>query len=110
MPGTVRGLGLAHARFGKTAWADLVRPAARLAREGFPISAELAGSLNRQLAPRESRARPRRPHATTSAGWVISRSRSPRSASPIAPPGRPATAGPARPGRCLDRIAERGRR
>ena len=53
VPGTVRGLGLAHARFGKTAWAELVRPAARLAREGFPISAELARSLNRQLAPPE---------------------------------------------------------
>ena len=49
VPGTVRGLGLAHVRFGKTPWADLVRPAARLAREGFPISADLAGSLNRQL-------------------------------------------------------------
>ena len=36
--------------FGKTAWAELVRPAARLAREGFPISAALARSLNRQLA------------------------------------------------------------
>ncbi len=53
VPGTVRGLGLAHAKFGKTAWADLVRPAAGLAREGFPISAELARSLNRQLAPQQ---------------------------------------------------------
>jgi len=52
VPGTVRGLGLAHARFGKTSWGDLVLPAARLARAGFPISADLAGSLNRQLAPR----------------------------------------------------------
>jgi len=52
VPGTVRGLGLAHARFGKTPWADLVLPAARLARAGFPISADLAVSLNRQLAPR----------------------------------------------------------
>jgi gamma-glutamyltranspeptidase / glutathione hydrolase len=50
VPGTVRGLGLAHARFGKTTWSELVRPAVRLAREGFPISADLAGSLNRQLA------------------------------------------------------------
>ena len=49
VPGTVRGLGLAHARFGKMPWAELVRPAARLAREGFPISSDLAGSLNRQL-------------------------------------------------------------
>jgi len=62
VPGTVRGLGLAHARFGKSSWADLVRPAARLAREGFAISADLAGSLNRQLAPenRGERGRPAR--------------------------------------------------
>jgi gamma-glutamyltranspeptidase / glutathione hydrolase len=49
VPGTVRGLALAHARWGKRPWAELVRPAVRLAREGFPISADLAGSLNRQL-------------------------------------------------------------
>ena len=53
VPGTVRGLGLAHAQFGKTAWPELLRPAARLAREGFPISAELARSLNRQLTEPE---------------------------------------------------------
>ncbi len=53
VPGTVRGLGLAHSRYGKTPWSDLVRPAARLARQGFPISADLAGSLNRQLAVRD---------------------------------------------------------
>jgi gamma-glutamyltranspeptidase / glutathione hydrolase len=51
VPGTVRGLGLAHARFGKTPWRALVEPSVRLAREGFSISADLAGSLNRQLAP-----------------------------------------------------------
>jgi gamma-glutamyltranspeptidase / glutathione hydrolase len=50
VPGTVRGLGLAHARFGKAPWADLVRPAARLAAEGFLISRDLADSLNRQFA------------------------------------------------------------
>ena len=49
VPGTVRGLGLAHARWGKRPWAELVRPAARLAREGFAISDDLAGTLNRQL-------------------------------------------------------------
>ena len=49
VPGTVRGLGLAHARFGRAAWADLVRPAARLAREGFAVSAPTARSLNQQL-------------------------------------------------------------
>jgi gamma-glutamyltranspeptidase / glutathione hydrolase len=64
VPGTVRGLGLAHAQFGKTPWADLVRPAARLAREGFPISADLAGSLNRQLGRTN---RERRPASTRGA-------------------------------------------
>jgi gamma-glutamyltranspeptidase/glutathione hydrolase len=49
VPGTVRGLGLAHARLGSRPWAELVRPAARLAREGFPVSETLAGSLNAQL-------------------------------------------------------------
>ena len=55
VPGTVRGLALAHARLGKRPWAALVRPAARLARDGFTVSTELARSLNAQLfepAPR----------------------------------------------------------
>ena len=42
VPGTVRGLALAHQKLGRLAWADLVLPAARLAREGFPVSATLA--------------------------------------------------------------------
>jgi gamma-glutamyltranspeptidase/glutathione hydrolase len=54
VPGTVRGLGLAHAKWGKAAWADLVKPAAKLAREGFPVSQTLAISLNAQIFPRET--------------------------------------------------------
>jgi gamma-glutamyltranspeptidase / glutathione hydrolase len=49
VPGTVRGLGLAQRSYGKLRWAELVQPAARLAREGFVISATLARSLNAQL-------------------------------------------------------------
>ncbi|HZW30734.1 MAG TPA: gamma-glutamyltransferase [Isosphaeraceae bacterium] len=49
VPGTVRGLALAHARWGRRPWSELVQPAARLARQGFAISEDLAGSLNRQL-------------------------------------------------------------
>jgi gamma-glutamyltranspeptidase/glutathione hydrolase len=63
VPGTVRGLALAQARFGKLPWADLVRPAAHLAREGFPISDYLAHSLNSQLAPRDQAKTGRRPRS-----------------------------------------------
>jgi gamma-glutamyltranspeptidase/glutathione hydrolase len=49
VPGTVRGLALAHQKLGRLAWADVVRPAGRLAREGFPVSETLARSLNAQL-------------------------------------------------------------
>ncbi len=49
VPGTVRGLALAHRALGSLAWSDLVRPAAKLAREGVPISDTLARSLNAQL-------------------------------------------------------------
>jgi gamma-glutamyltranspeptidase/glutathione hydrolase len=49
IPGTVRGLGLAHARYGRLPWRDLVVPAERLAQNGFAVSAPLARSLNSQL-------------------------------------------------------------
>jgi gamma-glutamyltranspeptidase/glutathione hydrolase len=50
VPGTVRGLALAHGKYGKLPWAELVRPAARLASDGFPLSDALAGSLNRTVS------------------------------------------------------------
>ena len=49
VPGTVRGLALAHKRFGKLPWRDVVQPAAALAARGFPLSAALARSLNAEL-------------------------------------------------------------
>jgi gamma-glutamyltranspeptidase/glutathione hydrolase len=50
VPGTVRGLALAHKRFGKLPWKDVVSPAAQLAEDGFAISDGLARSLNGQLS------------------------------------------------------------
>ena len=49
VPGTVRGLKLAHEQFGRLPWKDLVEPAVGLARGGFQISAELARSLNQVI-------------------------------------------------------------
>ena len=46
VPGTVRGLWLAHHRFGRLPWKELVWPAVHLAEEGFVINDALADSLN----------------------------------------------------------------
>jgi gamma-glutamyltranspeptidase/glutathione hydrolase len=46
VPGTVAGLALAHKRYGKLPWKDVVGPAVRLAEEGFAVDGRLAGSLN----------------------------------------------------------------
>ncbi|MEP7347982.1 MAG: gamma-glutamyltransferase, partial [Gemmatimonadaceae bacterium] len=46
VPGTVRGLALAHERYGKLKWKEVVQPAAELALHGFPLSKALANELN----------------------------------------------------------------
>jgi gamma-glutamyltranspeptidase / glutathione hydrolase len=50
VPGSVRGLALAHKRFGKLPWKDVVMPGVLLAEEGFAISPGLARGLNSQLS------------------------------------------------------------
>jgi gamma-glutamyltranspeptidase/glutathione hydrolase len=50
VPGTVRGLALAHKRFGKLSWKAVVSPAADLAENGFALSRGLASSINREVA------------------------------------------------------------
>ena len=52
VPGTVRGLAMAHAKFGKLPWKDLVAPAVELADKGFLLSPDLARSLNREVSGR----------------------------------------------------------
>ena len=53
VPGTVRGLALAHKKFGKLSWSKLVEPAEKLAREGFPLHPVMAASLNAELFGRK---------------------------------------------------------
>jgi gamma-glutamyltranspeptidase/glutathione hydrolase len=50
VPGTVRGLELAHRKHGRLPWRDVVLPAAQLAEGGFALSDALARSLNRELS------------------------------------------------------------
>jgi gamma-glutamyltranspeptidase/glutathione hydrolase len=51
IPGTVAGMALAHERFGTKPWAELVAPAAALARDGVVLdewhAEDLAGALER---------------------------------------------------------------
>nr|MDQ3418419.1 gamma-glutamyltransferase [Acidobacteriota bacterium] len=50
VPGAVRGLAMAHKKFGKLPWKDVVMPGVLLAEEGFAVSAALARGLNREIA------------------------------------------------------------
>jgi gamma-glutamyltranspeptidase / glutathione hydrolase len=45
VPGTVRGLELAHRKYGHKPWADVVNPAIELASEGYPVSYSMDASL-----------------------------------------------------------------
>jgi gamma-glutamyltranspeptidase/glutathione hydrolase len=45
VPGSVSGFAEAHKRFGSKPWSALLAPAIKLARDGFPVSATLANSL-----------------------------------------------------------------
>ena len=47
IPGTVAGLALAHEKFGKLAWKDLVEPAAKLARDGHVLDSYHAADVVR---------------------------------------------------------------
>jgi gamma-glutamyltranspeptidase/glutathione hydrolase len=50
VPGTVRGMALAHQKFGKLPWKTVVEPAVRLAQDGFVLDGHHANSLNNVLA------------------------------------------------------------
>ncbi len=53
VPGTVAGLWLAHQRLGSKPWAELVRPAVRLAQDGIPSSWRNQRFLKRVAEDRE---------------------------------------------------------
>ena len=56
VPGTVAGMALAHQRYGKLKWAELVEPARRLAAKGFVVDTFLSDvfrseDVTKKLAP-----------------------------------------------------------
>ena len=53
VPGTVRGLELAHKKFGRKSWAELIAPSIRLAKNGFTVPYSLASSLKEVAAKLE---------------------------------------------------------
>ena len=50
VPGSVRGLAMAHKKFGRLAWKDVVMPGVLLAEQGFALSPALARGLTREVA------------------------------------------------------------
>ncbi|TKC04290.1 gamma-glutamyltransferase [Pedobacter frigoris] len=46
VPGSVAGMVAAHDKYGKLDWADLLEPAYRLAKNGFPVTTRQAAELN----------------------------------------------------------------
>jgi gamma-glutamyltranspeptidase / glutathione hydrolase len=52
VPGTVRGLELAHSKYGRRRWRDVVQPAVDLAARGFTVSHALHRSLTGDSATR----------------------------------------------------------
>jgi len=49
VPGTVRGFELAHKKYGRKPWNELLDPAIRLAADGFTVPYSLSQSLSNQL-------------------------------------------------------------
>jgi gamma-glutamyltranspeptidase/glutathione hydrolase len=50
VPGSVRGLSMAHRKYGRLPWKDVVMPGVLLAEQGFALSPALARGLNREVA------------------------------------------------------------
>ncbi|CAN5348864.1 gamma-glutamyltransferase [soil metagenome] len=51
VPGTVRGMVMAHKRFGRLPWSEVLAPAIRYARDGFLVTPQLIGIVEGSQGP-----------------------------------------------------------
>ena len=70
-PGSVRGLAMAHKRFGKLSWARVLAPAIRYARDGFTVNDQFAGVLASEVPPAFARTNFRAHFAPVKAGSLF---------------------------------------
>jgi gamma-glutamyltranspeptidase len=71
VPGTVRGLALAHRKFGKLPWRELVAPAIDLAEKGFVLDGVVARGINGVAAKETTGAEFRRVYGKADgARWI----------------------------------------
>lgn len=69
VPGTVRGLELAHKKFGRKSWRSDLKPAVKLASKGFEVSYEFAASLNSASARLNKDTESKRIFTNNGKGW-----------------------------------------
>ncbi len=70
-PGTVRGMAMAHKRFGKLSWARVLAPAIRYARDGFEVNAQFSGMLSNEVPSQFSTTNFRAHFAPVQAGTMF---------------------------------------
>jgi gamma-glutamyltranspeptidase / glutathione hydrolase len=71
VPGTVRGLEMAHRKFGHTSWNQLLEPAVKLAHDGFTVSYAVSQQMEQAKSTLEQFPESKRIFLNGGAGWQM---------------------------------------